>query len=194
MSAPGSRHWRSVFYVLVALGLLYAMRASIPNYNGQMAPVLVRGKPGEYVEGRRFSARVDGTETARVVRYPRIGARDDVESRDTSGVWLAVRVSAMARQTPVTINGADIVTSDGRRYQQSGRLYNAPPQLTSRELQPDIASDGVLLFELPADALPGAALALTENRFLTMLDAEVRIDLRIDKTPTPRDSYDLVRR
>ena len=194
MNALAASRWRSVAYVLLALAILYAMRATIPNYDGQMAPILVRGKAGEFVASRRFSARVDGVETAREVRFARIGARDDVDRRDTGGVWLIVRASAMATQTPLTINGADIVTRDGRRYQQSGRLYNAPQQLTSRELQPGVASEGVLLFELPADAVAGATLALTENRYLTMLDSELRIDLGLDKAPEPRDAYDLVRR
>ena len=115
-----------------------------------------------------------------------------MEQRDSSGVWLIVQASAMAVQEPTLIGSAAILTRDGRRYDSSGRLYTAPAQLSTRELQPGVASQGLLIFELPAEAVAGATLALAANR-LDRLDSELRIDLGLDQAPTPREFYDLVR-
>lgn len=181
---------RALGWTVLALALLLAMRESTPNYDALVGPLVQRGRSGEYLAGRRFEARVDAVHAARLIRYER--RPDSVEQRDSSGVWLVVEASARATQVPVTLGNAQLLTRDGRRYAQSGRLPLSPPLLAARELQPGIESRGVLLFELPADALAGAVLALSENR-LSRLDSELHIDLGLAVAPAPREFYDLVR-
>lgn len=192
MSTPRRFRWSALLASAATLAMLLAMRESMPNYNARMAPIVERGAPGEYVHGRRFAARVTAVETARMLRFARSGTPDSVEQRDSSGVWLIVQASAMAVQEPTLIGSAAILTRDGRRYEQSGRLYNAPPTLAARELQAGVASAGVLIFELPVDALAGARLALAANR-IDPLDSELQIDLALAAPPLPREFYDLVR-
>lgn len=193
MSAPRRFRWGALLGIVAASALLLAMRESMPNYNARMAPIVERGTLGEYVHGRRFAARVEAVQAARVLRFARsASAPESLEQRDSGGVWLIVRASAMATQEPTLIGSAAILTRDGRRYEQSGRLYNAPPTLAVRELQAGIASTGVLIFELPADALVGARLVLAANR-IDPLDSELQIDLALATAPLPREFYDLVR-
>lgn len=182
--------WRVAFGLLLAAALLLAMRETTPNYDARTGPIIERGKPGEFVRGRRFAARVDAVVTASHLRFTRAG--DAVEQRDSSGTWLIVQASAMAAREPSLIGSAAILTRDGRRYDSSGRLYAAPPQLTTRELQPGVASQGLLIFELPADAVAGASLVLAATR-LDRLDSELQIALGLDTAPAPREFYDLVR-
>jgi hypothetical protein len=191
VSAPATPRWRALLWSLAALALLLAMRESIPNYNGRMAPIVERGAPGEYVAGRRFALRVDAVESARVIRFARTPSA--IEQRDTSGVWLIVQASAMATHEPQLIGSAALLTRDGRRYVHSGRFPATPPLLGARELQPGVASSGVFVFELPADAVAGATLVAAANR-IDLLDSELRIDLGLATAPSPRDHYDLVRR
>jgi hypothetical protein len=182
--------WRVVAGLLISAALLLAMRETTPNYDARVGPVIERGKPGKFVHGRRFAARVDAVATASRLRFTR--AADTVEQRDSSGTWLIVQASAMAVREPSLIGSAAILTRDGRRYDTSGRLYTAPGQLTARELQPGVASQGLLIFELPADAVAGATLVLAANR-LDRLDSELRIALGLTTAPAPREFYDLVR-
>lgn len=182
--------WHAIAGVLIAAALLLAMRETTPNYDARVGPVIERGKPGEFVHGRRFAARVDAVATASRLRCARQG--DTPEQRDSSGIWLIVQASAMAAHEPTLIGSAAVMTRDGRRYDSSGRLYTAPGQLTTRELQPGVASQGLLIFELPADAVAGASLVLAANR-LDRLDSELQIALGLDSAPTPREFYDLVR-
>lgn len=189
MSSPRFS-WRVLAGLLVAAALLLGMRETTPNYDDRVGPVIERGKPGEFVHGRRFAARVDSVTSASRLRFTRMA--DAVEQRDSSGIWLIVQASAMAVQEPTLIGSAAVLTRDGRRYDSSGRLYTAPGQLSTRELQPGVASQGLLVFELPADAVAGATLVLAANR-LDRLDSELRIDLGLATAPAPREFYDLVR-
>lgn len=182
--------WRVAAGLLVSAALLLAMRETMPTYDARVGPIVEHGKPGEFVHGRRFAARVDAVATASRLRFARQG--DTPEQRDSSGIWLIVQASAMAAHEPMLIGSAAVLTRDGRRYDSSGRLYTAPGQLTTRELQPGVASQGLLIFELPADAVAGASLVLAANR-LDRLDSELQIALGLDQAPAPREFHDLVR-
>lgn len=182
--------WRVAAGLLAAAALLLAMRETLPNYDARVGPIVERGSTGEFVHGRRFAARVDAVTAATQLRVARTG--DALEQRDTSGTWLIVQASAMALREPLVMGSAAILTRDGRRYDSTDRLYSAPGQLTARELQPGVASQGLLIFELPADAVAGSTLVLAANR-LDRLDSELHIALGLDRTPRPREFYDLVR-
>ena len=191
MSALAAARRRSVLVVVAALALLYAMRASIPNYDGMTGAIVERGAFGAWAQGRRLAARADGATTARVVRYAKAGSTDALAEHDTGGVWLVVDVTAKAVAEPVTIARAQIETRDGRRYARTERL--GARQLSSVELQPGVEARGVLVFELPANAIAGARLVLADTPF-SLLDSELSLDLALAAAPTPAAHYDLVRR
>lgn len=193
MSTLAAARRRSVLLVVVSLALLYAMRASIPNYDGMTGPVVERGAFATWTQGRRLAARADAVTTARVVRYAKSGAADVLAEHDTSGVWLVVDATARGVTEPVTLMKAQIETRDGRRYARTERLGIGARQLSAVELQPGIDSRGVLVFELPADALVGTRLVLADTLF-PLLDSELSIDLAIATAPKPADYYDMVRR
>ena len=187
--------WRSrgvaTLGFVAAAALLLAMRMTTPNYDGRVAPIVEHGRiGGDYIVGRRFAARVDRVESARRIRFARTASA--VEDRDSGGVWIIVHASAMAMQEPTMIGSAALLTRDGRRYAQTARLPATAPLLGARELQPAIADSGIFVFELPADAVAGAALVLAANR-IAPLDSELRIDLGLATAPAPRDTFDLVR-
>lgn len=185
------RALKTGFGILAAAALLYAMRVTTPNYDGRVAPIVEHGRlGGGYIEGRRFSARVDAVETARRLRFAR--APSTIEERDTSGIWVVVRAQAMAAYEPTFIGSAELLTRDGRRYQQTARVPTVAPLFAGRELQPAVAEHGVFVFELPADALVGASLVLAANR-IAPLDSALRFDLALTAAPAAREFVDLPR-
>jgi hypothetical protein len=164
--------------------MLWGMQQTVPNYNRLVALIETGGEPGTLVRGRAVAARVDRVMLARTLRLHRTGR---VQTFDTSGVWLIVRVTAMAVERPAMMAEAVIETADGTRYQQTERLLSARDLLSSKTLQPDVPTGGDLLFELPRDALGGAELLLAEHRFgLGMLDSRLRIPLGLDSDTVAR--------
>ncbi len=178
------RTWSRLLLVAAAVAVLWGMQRTVPNYNRLVAPIETGGEPGLFVRGRTVAARVDRLMLARTVRLHRFGR---AQTFDTSGVWLIVRATAMSVEGPAMMADAVIETADGSRYQQTERISSARDLLSSKTLQPDVPTEGDLLFELPRDALPGAALLLAERRFgLGMLDSRLRIALGLDSDTVAR--------
>jgi hypothetical protein len=193
-----ARRSSRLLLLAAAVAALWGMQRTVPNYNRLVAPIETDGEPGELVRGRTVAARVDRVALARTVRLHRFGR---AQTFDTTGVWLIVRATATSVEGPAMMADAVIETADGARYQQTERLSSARDLLSSRTLQPDVPTEGDLLFELPRDALAGAELLLAERRFgLGMLDSRLRIPLRLDSGSVARqlaampDAHDLGRR
>jgi hypothetical protein len=191
------RRWSRLLLLVAAVAALWGMQRTVPNYNRLVAPIETDGQPGDFVRGRTVSARVDRVILARTLRLHRFGR---AQTYDTSGVWLIIRATATSVEGPATMADAVIETADGTRYQQTERLSSSNDLLSSKTLQPDVPSEGHLIFELPRDAVSGAELLLAELRFgLGMLDSRLRIPLGLDADAVDRqlaalpDRYDLGR-
>jgi len=134
---------------------LWGMQSTTPNYNRLLAPIETRGDAGTFVRGRRIALRVDGMDVARQLRGSCIGG---TQLLDTGGVWVIVHATAASVERTETLTAAAIESADGTRYLKSERPTLCSSLLPSMTLQPDVPTSGDLIFELPAEALPGAHL------------------------------------
>ncbi len=189
------RAWSSLLLLLAAVVALWAMQRSTPNYTRLMAPMETRGHPGALVRGRSLAARVDRVDLARSLR---LGRFDGPRTFDSGGVWLIVHATATSVERPLMIMSAAVETEGGVTYRRTERLGGSPMPLSSRLLQPEVLTSGQLIFELPASALAGADLLLSDH-LVGPLDSVLRIHLPLDAATVTRqlaalpDHYELER-
>jgi hypothetical protein len=117
-----------------------------------------------------------------------------IEERTTSGVWVIVKVDAVAVRQPAMIGAFALQTRDGKRYQHTERLrLPAKVGLLGRELQPEMPVPALLVFEVPENQISHLTLIAGE-REIPHLTSEARIPLRwSDPNPAAsiRDNVDL---
>ena len=178
-----------VLGMLLAVGAIVVMSRTTPGFVDLTAPFVSEGEPGEWVNTRTFGVRVDKPYLVRTLRQERFGR---VEERTTGGVWVIVKVDAVAIHHPGMIGAFAIETREGKRYQHTERI-RLPLQvgLLGRELQPEMPVPALLVFEVPESQIMDLTLIAGE-REIPHLTSEARIPLRWS-TPTPaiRDSVDL---
>lgn len=177
--------------LLLAAGGIVFMSRTTPGFVDLTAPFVSRGEPGEWVHTRTFGVRVDKPYLVRMLRQQRFGR---VEERTTSGVWVIVKVDAVAVRQPGMIGAFALETGDGKRYQHTERV-RLPAQvgLLGRELQPEMPVPALLVFEVPENRIADLTLIAGE-REIPHLTSEARIPLRwSDAHPAAsiRDSVDL---
>jgi hypothetical protein len=177
--------------LLVAVGAIVFMSRTTPGWVDLTAPFVSRGEPGEWVNTRTFGLRVDKPHLVRTLRQTRFGR---VEERTTSGVWVIVKVDAVALREPGLIGAFALETRDGKRYQHTERVrLAAQVGLLGRELQPEMPVPALLVFEVPENQISDLTLIAGE-REIPHLTSEARIPLRwSDPNPAAsiRDSVDL---
>jgi hypothetical protein len=174
---------------MVAVGGIVLMSRTTPGFVDLTAPFVTRGEPGEWVNTRTFGLRVDKPHLIRTLRQQRFGR---TEERTTSGVWVIVKVDAVAIRHPGMIGAFALETRDGKRYQHTERI-RLPAQvgLLGRELQPEMPVPALLVFEVPENQIADLTLIAGE-REIPHLTSEARIPLRWnDPKPAIRDSVDL---
>lgn len=180
-----------VLGLLVAVCAIVFMSRTTPGWVDLTAPFVSRGESGEWVNTRTFGLRVDKPYLVRTLRQQRFGR---VEERTTSGVWVIVKVDAVAIREPGMIGSFALETGDGKRYQHTERV-RLPSQigLLGRELQPEMPVPALLVFEVPERRIEELTLIAGE-REIPHLTSEARIPLRwSDPNPANaiRDSVDL---
>jgi hypothetical protein len=180
-----------VLGLLLAGGAIVLMSRTTPGFVDLTAPFVIRGEPGEWVNTRTFGLRVDKPHLVRRLTQNRFGR---VEERTTSGVWVVVKVEAVAIHHPGMIGGFALETRDGKRYQHTERV-RLPSQvgLLGRELQPEMPVPALLVFEVPENQISNLTLVAGE-REIPHLTSEARIPLRWsdpDPAASIRDSVDL---
>jgi len=174
---------------IFAVGAITFMSRTTPGFVALTAPFVTRGEPGAWVNTRTFGVRVDKPYLVRTLRQQRFGR---VEERTTGGVWVIVKVDAVAIRQPGMIGGFALETGAGKRYQHTERI-RLPSQvgLLGRELQPEMPVPALLVFEVPENQVSNLTLIAGE-REIPHLSAEARIPLRwSDPNPAIRDSVDL---
>lgn len=178
-----------VLALIAAVGGIVLMSRTTPGFVELTAPFVTRGEPGEWVNTRTFGLRVDKPHLVRTLRQQRFGRS---EERTTSGVWVIVKVDAVAIRHPGMIGAFALETRDGKRYQHTERV-RLPAQvgLLGRELQPEMPVPALLVFEVPESQISDLTLVAGE-REIPHLTSEARIPLRwSDPKPAIRDSVDL---
>jgi hypothetical protein len=174
---------------VLAVGAIVLMSRTTPGFVALTAPFVTRGEPGEWVNTRTFGVRVDKPHLVRTLRQQRFGR---VEERTTSGVWVIVKVDAVAIRQPSMIGGFALETRDGKRYQHTERIrLSSKVGLLGRELQPEMPVPALLVFEVPENQISDLTLIAGE-REISHLTSEAHIPLRwSDPKPSIRDSVDL---
>jgi hypothetical protein len=179
-----------VLGLLLAVGAIVFMSRTTPGFVALTAPFVSRGEPGEWVHTRTFGLRVEKPYLVRTLRHKRFGR---VEDRTTSGVWVIVKVEAVATRQPSMIGSFALQTGDGKRYQHTERVsMPAKVGLLGRELQPEMPVPALLVFEVPENQIANLTLVAGE-REIPHLTSEARIPLRWgDRDPAAaiRDSVD----
>ncbi|GII77647.1 hypothetical protein Sru01_26290 [Sphaerisporangium rufum] len=156
------------------LAAIAGVHRAMPDITRRYAPIATDGEIGREVDTTAFRLRVDRMQVARTVRFT-----DDLNlpgpARTTRGVWVVVWATAAATTEALQLQGARLVTADGSAYLAA----SLRDTLDKADLQPGIPAYGALLFEIPADRLAGARLAVTPHSVagLDLLGPAADIDL-----------------
>ena len=159
-------------FVLGAVAL-YALQRSMPTYADITRPIAARGSIGEIIAVRGFDLTVENLRVGRRLAYEAYGRTHILT---TSGVWVAVQVTAEASAESVTISAATWRGENGVLFAASDRLGTYPRLLATMRLEPGLPRRAMLVFEIPENQLSGATLTVSRTPF-TPLDSEVEIAL-----------------
>lgn len=138
------------------------------------------GKLGEPVNTNRYSVKVASVAAARAVDTKDPSGK--VARVQTSHVFLLVTVSATTPHEPMRLSklGPPVLrTADDRRYRPTDKVDESLT-LFNKWFQPGWWSTGVLVFEVPKDALPGSKLIFIPPVAALVVDnfaPEAEIDL-----------------
>lgn len=129
--------------VLAAIGAGHLINTLVPDVDTRERPFLESGQTDKNVETRRFDITLLGTRVAKVVEA-------DGWKHDTQGKWVILRVRLVAKNKPVGVQYAAIHDTSDRTFLMTDRLEQ--PLIGARLLQPGIAVEGEVVFEVPKDA------------------------------------------
>jgi hypothetical protein len=151
------------------------------DIDAHMRPFVRTGSVGETVDARTFSVRVLAVRGAATIdrrnQYYDTGDEEEEEGHDSGGVFVLVRVRAVAYTEPTTINYATVVDSRGRTFTPTERI--SQPLVGGRPLQPGIAVEGEIVFEVPRDVATVLAVRIGEPLFDERLAAVAEVPLPI---------------
>lgn len=145
-------------WVVAAAGavVLGMMMNTVPNYNSSFQPAKVFADEGGVGDSSLFHAQLIGLKTAGTIAYQSFGQEI---SRDTSATFLVAELTVTGRSSSRQLQ-AIWLGSTGRQYNQSGRLQNAPRDLSARAVEPGLTDRAIAIFELPEDEIVGGKLGL----------------------------------
>ncbi|WP_433499503.1 DUF4352 domain-containing protein [Sphaerimonospora sp. CA-214678] len=174
----GARVAAAVVGVALAAAAVYAQTFAL-SAEQRSSLITVNGRIGEVVDTHRFSVRVSSMTAALAVDTTDYG--DQVTKVGTSNLFLVADISITTAHEPMRLSpGPNVVllTRDGRRYQTTDKV-NQSLTAFNRHYQPGFWSSGVLVFEVPKDAVSGARLVIAPpTGFITDYSApEAEIDL-----------------
>ncbi|NUR82519.1 MAG: hypothetical protein HOY71_00370 [Nonomuraea sp.] len=169
--------------LLVAIG---AAQRLIPDPDTTYAPMAAKGAIGQEVRSLPYSVRVERARTGRelLLKKPFL---DTAEKKTTKGVWVVVDLTATAAKEEVRLGEVELRATDGTRYAATDRFQG----FDQAELQAGIPANGQIAFELPADAVSGAELWITNPHYQSIhrrddaLGSAVEIDLALSGAPEP---------
>jgi hypothetical protein len=153
------------------------------DIDAHMRPFVRTGAMGETVDARTFSVRVMSLRgAARVERRNQYydTSRGEETGQDSGGVWVLVRVRVVAHDETTTIGFAAVRDARGRTYLPTERI--SQPLIGGRPLQPGIAVEGELVFEVPRDAAVGLAVRVGEPYLDERMSALAEVPLPITRT------------
>ncbi|QKW33597.1 hypothetical protein HUT06_05775 [Actinomadura sp. NAK00032] len=148
----------------------------------ELDPIRTGGTVGEKVETRDFTVRVDGVDAARSLEPDlALSGRPPV---GTDGVYLVVRLSAMAAREPLQLRTAELETPGGYTFRVDPRPSDA--SVKQPMYQPMIWASTKFVFELPKERVEGAHLVVGTGGLLPQLSSAADIDLGLDEEKAAR--------
>ncbi|TQS24475.1 DUF4352 domain-containing protein [Microbispora sp. KK1-11] len=154
----GRRIAAGVAGIVLAAAAVYAQQNFSMSFEQRTSYLTYNGRIGETVETKRFTVKVLSVAAARAVDTTDYSNK--VTKVATSNLFLLVDVSAMSVREPFKLSRLGppvLLTADGRRYQPTDKVNDALT-LFNKYIQPGFWSSGLLVFEVPKDAVPGADL------------------------------------
>ncbi|GAA1280267.1 hypothetical protein Psi02_72920 [Planotetraspora silvatica] len=171
----------------LAAAAVWAQTNAMP-YEERGSFLTTKGKIGQVVKTNRYSVKVTSVTAARAVDTKTFSG-EALKVR-TSHVFLLVNVSATTVRQPMdlsTLSPPALLTVDGRRYDTTDRVDQSLT-LLSKRFQPGLWSSGLLVYELPKDAVPGVRFIFAPSAGAIPVDTstpEAEIDLGL--TPGAAD-------
>jgi hypothetical protein len=167
---------RSTALVIAALATGVAITSQAPDTDARERPFVRTGGLGQSVDGRTFQAAVVDVRGAR--KIARAG-----RTRETGGVWVVVRVRAVARDRPTTIDHASLRDARGRTFLATPRI--SQPLLGGYALQPGIPVQGDIAFEVPIAGATGLTVRLADSSD-TRMDAAIEVPIALPRATIDR--------
>ncbi|SDQ80621.1 hypothetical protein SAMN04489764_2193 [Thermostaphylospora chromogena] len=146
------------------------------DYNERTTPLTYTGTMGEAVDTGRFSARALSVKAARSVEVPQPGSYRRIEG---DPVFILVETSATSAREPMKLT-ADLLTTDGKVYRKTDKV-DITWTLEFKWIQPGWWASGMYVFEVPAEALPGASIVVRLPTASETYVPEAEIDLGLDE-------------
>ena len=163
--------------LVVAVGIL-ALAALItenrPDSMTSQRSFRVEGRLGTAVQGRDLRATVHRATVARELRRGEVG-----EPLSTSGRWIVVDVTIATDVEPSGIGTADLEL--GERTYATRRVRGH--DLTGLVVQPGLPRRGLLVFEVPTDAVDGTAVLALARAGDPRLDSTLAITVDLAEAP-----------
>lgn len=157
--------------VIAAIALGGLINSYAPDMDARERPFVRAGAQGETVDVRTFDVKVLGVRGAKEISESR-------KIRKTTGVWVLVKVRAVAREEPTIIGQAALVDGRGREFAATGRI--SQPLVGGRSLQPGLPVEGEIIFEVPTDAAD-LSIRLASRPLDVRMDAMAEIPLGVDR-------------
>jgi hypothetical protein len=148
----------SWLFTAVLVGLTLVAGSAIikikPDSDRLVRPYIIAGKLRQPVDARTLDVTVlDTTGGTQLVHN---GA-----TLDTAGLWIVVRVKAVAHEKPLEIQYAALVDGTGRAFDPTERFTQ--PLVFGRTLEPGIPVEGQIAFETPVSAANHLSLRLSDQ-------------------------------
>lgn len=171
----------------VALGLLLLVAVlfvtrTAPTYEQQMGNIATSGRIGELIDTRGFKLRV---ERVQVTKQVELDSLLDPEPLTTKGIWVVIVATLIGDWKGTPYSNTRLVTPDGRIYHTSRRLPSFDLLTEDSSTEPGIPRRGVIVFEVPTDALEGSVLHVAKG-FESRLGPEAIVDLRLSSAEARR--------
>jgi hypothetical protein len=157
--------------IVVAVALAcaaVALQGAHWSYERAYGPFVENGSIGRTITEPRFTIRVEQVQTARSIRVPEgpYGAKPQIIP--AGGVFVVVIATVAARRSPLYVASARLHTGLGDYYptdKLGGGILSQPAvtPLSYVRFQPGMPRRGVYLFDVPARALAGARLSVSDR-------------------------------
>jgi hypothetical protein len=145
---------------IIATGVALAAAATVlqalspGSYEERYAPLAATGGLRQVVDAGPFEVRADKVDIARTLT----GVGKTVTP---DGVFVVVTVSARTDTEILTLSTATLRTADGREFTETDTWVIG--SMSGWHVQPEVWRRGEFLFEVPALAVPGATLQLSDR-------------------------------